>query len=216
MTSVSALIPFAGSGERLGLGPKALLELGGEPIVARLVRKCARLDGEVLVAVPAEMVGHMRSLCAGAKVIAGGATRQDTIGLLLAQSRSDLVLIQDGARPFASLHLMQAVIEGARESGAAGAFLAAEVPVARIAEGWVTDEFAAKDVALFQAPQAFHRELLVEVYTAAARHGWQTQSTVQLAMRAGKRVRAVPGEKTNIKITSEDDWQHAQMLLDHL
>ena len=46
--------------------------------------------------------------------------------------------------------------------------------------------------------------------------GWEPQSTLQLAVRAGSPVAAVPGEKSNIKITTADDWRLAQLLESHL
>ena len=42
--------------------------------------------------------------------------------------------------------------------------------------------------------------------------GWFAQSPVQLALAAGIRIHAVPGELHNIKITTAEDWRMAQHL----
>ena len=49
----------------------------------------------------------------------------------------------------------------------------------------------------------------VDLVRRADAHAWQEQSTIQLALRAGITVRAVPGEKTNIKLTTIEDWNMA-------
>jgi 2-C-methyl-D-erythritol 4-phosphate cytidylyltransferase len=46
----------------------------------------------------------------------------------------------------------------------------------------------------------------------AAREGWRGQSTVELVLRAGVEVAAVPGEKLNFKLTTPEDWLLAQAL----
>jgi 2-C-methyl-D-erythritol 4-phosphate cytidylyltransferase len=210
IAGLAVLIPFAGRGERLGLGPKAMLEVAGRPIVAWIADKAARVAADTVIAAPDELVAELRHLCPRAKVIAGGQTRQDTIELLVSATEAEFVLIQDGARPFVSVRLMRLVASVAMAEGAAGAFLSPEVPVARIADGWVVGDLEAKDVGLFQAPQAFSRRQLLDLHALAHRYGWRTQSTVQLALRAGVRVRAVGGEKTNIKITTADDLRWVQ------
>jgi 2-C-methyl-D-erythritol 4-phosphate cytidylyltransferase len=203
------LIPAAGRGERMGLGPKALLEMAGRPLVSWLAAKALGVGSEVLVAVPPGEEERFRPLCPGCRVLSGGPRRQDTIALLLRASTRPWVLVQDLARPFVSAALMKAVAAAARETGAAGAFLAPEVPVARIEGGLVVGHFRSGEVGVFQAPQAFERALLMRVLEEAEARGWTEQSTLQLVLRAGAAVRAVPGEKTNLKLTTPEDWKLA-------
>ena len=73
-----ALVPAAGRGERLGPGaPKALRELGGEPLLVHAVRALlsATSIGQVVVAAPPEEVEAVTALVPGATVVAGGASR---------------------------------------------------------------------------------------------------------------------------------------------
>lgn len=98
------------------------------------------------------------------------------------------------------------------EIGCAGAFLDPEVPVARISGGFALEAIAREQAGIFQAPQAFSRALLSSILDQAATQGWCDQSTLQLALRAGVPVRSVRGEKTNIKLTTPEDWMVAQQL----
>lgn len=213
---VSILVPAAGGGERLALGPKAWLELDGRALLDWVVRKASSISDDVLVAVAPGDVSRAAVCCPMCRCMEGGATRQATIGRMLERAGRDWVLIMDVARPFASRALMRAVLDKARDTGVAGAFLTPDVPVAQVADGRVIAHFERHQVGVFQAPQAFARPLLVDVYARAAAEGWQAQSTMQLALRAGCDVGVVAGEKQNIKITTPEDWRVAQLLLECL
>ena len=210
---ISFLMPAAGSGERLGLGPKGFLELQGRPLLRWIADKALRLADEVLVAVPAERVDAATALLPECRVIAGGETRQDSIALLAGQARGDWLLVHDGARPFASLGLFEQVIAMARRHGCAGAFLSPAVPVARLREGRVVEAYAGDEVGVFQTPQVYARADMARMLQhQASVPGWFAQSAIQLALAAGIEVHAVPGEVHNFKITTAEDWRVAQHL----
>ncbi len=208
--AVSCLIPAAGAGERLGLGPKAFLEVDGRPLLCWITERALQVADEVLVTVPANLVDAATAMLPACRVMTGGATRQDSIALLAGQASGEWLIVHDAARPFASLALLQAVLEAARRTGCAGAFLDPEVPVARLRDGRVVEAYAHDEVGVFQSPQAFSRENMRAMLACQADvPGWYGQSTIQLALLAGVPVHVVPGEKTNIKITTMDDWQRA-------
>jgi 2-C-methyl-D-erythritol 4-phosphate cytidylyltransferase len=209
---LTILIPAAGSGERLGLGSKIWLQLGDKSVLSHLARKAQSVAGQVVIAAPAGMAAQCAALCPGCQVIEGRATRQSTVQALLAASNSRWLLIQNLAEPFVSVALLRAVSSAARATGAAGAFLSPDVPVASIVGGQVSGHFAASEVGIFQNPQAFSRDVLEQTFAAAVAGDWQAQSTLQLVLRAGFQVSAVPGEKTNLKLTTADDWTLAQAL----
>jgi 2-C-methyl-D-erythritol 4-phosphate cytidylyltransferase len=214
--SVSILIPAAGQGTRLGLGPKALLELGGRPLVAWLAAKALRVAAEVLVAAPPGAATQFAALCPGCRVIEGGTTRQASVAALACAARGDCLLIHDVTRPFVSAALLRAVAGAATPTGAAGAFFGPEVPVVRLRGGRMLEAFAADEVGILQSPLALRRELLLSVLARTEAQGWEAQSTMQLVLRAGVAVVAVPGEKTNIKLTTPEDWALAQLFKDLL
>jgi 2-C-methyl-D-erythritol 4-phosphate cytidylyltransferase len=214
---VSALVPAAGLGERLGLGPKAFLMLNGRPLLAWVADKVSRVAREVILALPEKHLEEARSLCPNCICISGAATRQDTIAELVRVSSRNILLIQDLARPFASERLLRDVCLTAKAHGIAGAFYSPGVPVARVSEdGWVRESYLAKDCAIFQSPQAFRRDLLQSVLASTAEYHWRSQSTIELAIRAGIPVRVVPGEVQNLKITTPEDWRLGQSLAGYL
>jgi 2-C-methyl-D-erythritol 4-phosphate cytidylyltransferase len=213
---LTIMVPAAGGGERLGLGPKAWLELGGRPLLDWVARKALRLSDDVIIAVPQGDMTRAAGHCPACRLMEGSETRQATIERMLSAAQRDWVMIVDVARPFSSMALLSAVLEKAREVGVAGAFIQPDVPVARVAGERVVQDFNRDEVGIFQSPQAFSRTLLADVYDLATASGWQAQSTLQLVLRAGSEVAVVAGEKHNIKITTPEDWYFAQGLLEFL
>lgn len=214
--AVSFLILAAGTGERLGMGPKGLLQLQGRPLLCWLADKALQVAGEVLVAVPATHVEAVTAMLPACRVIAGGQTRQDSIALLAGQARGEWLLVHDGARPFASTALFEQVIATARRYGCAGAFLSPAVPVARLRDGRVVEACSGSEIGIFQTPQVYARTDMARMLRhQSSVPGWFAQSAVQLALAAGIEVHAVPGEVQNFKITTAEDWHVAQHL-EHL
>jgi 2-C-methyl-D-erythritol 4-phosphate cytidylyltransferase len=193
-SDVAVLVPAAGSGERMGLGPKALLDLTGRPVVEWVVRKAMAMAQEVIVACPPGAHPTLEGECRWQR-IDGGPTRQHSVRLLAHAATAPWVVVWDAARPFTSTDLAHEVLEAAQHTGAAGAVLP---------DG------------SFQTPLAFTRELLLDVVECAEEQGWVATSTMALVLRAGHAVATVPGDALNIKLTTAADWTLAQTLLDRL
>ena len=114
--TVAALIPAAGSGTRLGLGPKAFVEVRGKSLLGRSVEALRPLVDEVVVALPDGL-----ALPPGveARAIVGGVTRQDSVERLLRATSAEYVLIHDAARPFVPENVVLDLLEAVHETGAA-------------------------------------------------------------------------------------------------
>ncbi|HLF58170.1 MAG TPA: 2-C-methyl-D-erythritol 4-phosphate cytidylyltransferase [Alphaproteobacteria bacterium] len=215
--NVAALILGAGSGARMGNLAKAFLETGGTTLLRRAVELVRPYCGEILAGVRAGDVERGSATVAdlGAKVTAGGATRQETLAILLSRATKDFVVVHDVARPFAAARLFETVLAAAGESGAASVFLpASRADAIGLAEG---EEMIAplprENVVFTQTPQAYRRDWLLDAYRQAEAQGWEEQSTTGLVTRAGYRIRLVPGDSENIKITYSEDWESARARL---
>jgi len=224
---VTAIIAAGGRGQRFGAGqPKQLVEIGGEPILSRSVRAFATHPAvaEVIVALPEELASdppsYLRS--PGVRVVAGGTRRQDSVAnaFRAASAASDVIVIHDAARPFASADLIARTIAAASESGAALAAVVSRdtvklVSAADAADGpaaaghYVRETLPRDAIYLAQTPQAFRREVLA----AAMMLTGDATDEAALAERAGHPVRIVDGETTNIKITALEDLAVAEAIL---
>ena len=215
----AGVIVAAGKGERLQEDlPKQYLDLGGRPVLSWSVEAFAAHDDIDLVVVvlgPEYAASPPAWLPADVLVVAGGDTRAESVraGLSVVQGRCDVVLIHDGARPFATRDLISRVIEAAGSD--------AIVPVVELSDtvkvvdpdGWVLESPPRDSLYGAQTPQGFPIEVLARAH--AAIDGDPTLTDDALACeRIGLRVGTLAGEPNNFKITTAEDLSRARWLVD--
>jgi 2-C-methyl-D-erythritol 4-phosphate cytidylyltransferase/2-C-methyl-D-erythritol 2,4-cyclodiphosphate synthase len=228
---VTAIIAAGGRGHRLGNAePKQLLSIGGRPILERSIAAFAShpsIDA-IVVALPKELAdeppAYLRSAQASARqglgkplsIVAGGVRRQDSVANAFAavDRHSDVIVIHDAARPFASADLIARTVAAAAESGAAVAAVQSRDTVKRATEGssvvsgfsrTVSETLARDTIYLAQTPQAFQRDILRRALEIGARDGVDATDEAALVELAGLPVRLVDGDASNIKITTLED-----------
>ena len=205
--AVWAIVVAAGSGHRFG-GPKQFEPLGGATVLDRSVAVArAAVDGVVVVVPPG------RTLAAGE--VEGGATRSASVrcGLAAVPDDAEVIVVHDGARPFASGALYRAVIAAVR-AGADAAVPGLPVTdtikivdpsTASLARAVVTTPDRASLVAV-QTPQAFAARSLRDAHA----HDADGTDDAALVEVAGGRVVVVPGEPDNRKLTVPEDLDWAR------
>jgi 2-C-methyl-D-erythritol 4-phosphate cytidylyltransferase len=216
MRDVAVVIPAGGIGARLGRRtPKQFLRLGREAILAATVRHFRRHPrmAAIVVAAPAAHVARARRLLgSGVTIVAGGATRQESVRLALdaAPHGVRMVLVHDAVRPFISRGLVDAVLAAARADGAAICALPVTETVKRVRDGLVEVTVDRAGLWTVQTPQAFRAEILREAHDKARRDGVAGTDDAMLVERLGHRVRVVPGVAGNVKITTPGDLRRAR------
>ncbi|MVN89001.1 2-C-methyl-D-erythritol 4-phosphate cytidylyltransferase [Deinococcus sp. HMF7620] len=211
---VAALIPAAGSGTRLGLGPKALVKVGGRTLLARSAAALAPHVAEVLVALPP---GEELPADIPARAVVGRATRQASVLALLRATDADTVLIHDAARPFLPPGVIQALLAAVQTTGAATAALPVADTLVRAAHpraaaqhwGTLTPR---EGLWAVQTPQAFRRLALLAAHEAALSDGYAATDDAGLLARLGQAVALVPGDARLFKVTTPGDLALAQAL----
>jgi 2-C-methyl-D-erythritol 4-phosphate cytidylyltransferase len=142
--------------------------------------------------------------------VAGGATRSASVrnGLASVPEDASIVLVHDGARPFATAALFDRVIDMVR-NGADGAIpgVAVTDTIKRVdAQGTITATVDRSDLRAVQTPQAFRAEALRAAYI----HGSDATDDAAVVESAGGRVVVVDGETDNRKITTPADLEWAR------
>lgn len=231
--SVVAVIAGAGSGTRLGSqGPKALVTLGGEPLLVHAVRSMVEsgvVDACVVTA-PADEIATFRRVLeeAGlsAIVVAGGSTRQASVaaGLNVAGA-ADYVLIHDAARALTPGAQIRTVVEALRAGHPAVVpALAVVDTVKRVGERSddgtepVVETLERGALRAMQTPQGFALEAIREAHHRYADAALSEDSSAPddafLIEAAGMPVVLVPGSERAMKITHPLDLRIAQLLLE--
>ncbi|WP_239124184.1 2-C-methyl-D-erythritol 4-phosphate cytidylyltransferase [Rhizocola hellebori] len=215
---VAVVVPAAGAGVRLGGGqPKALRPLGGEPLLSRCCRNLAQAPsvGLIVIAAPKDSVEFVSSLVPSAHVVAGGATRQESVAAALAAvpAEFEIILVHDAARALTPPSLIEAVAAAVREGQEAVIpALAVVDTIKRVDEqGRVTATVDRAQLRAIQTPQGFRRGLLVKAHAAAADSHTDDAGMVE---QLGAVVHTVPGHPHAFKITTPLDLVIAQALLE--
>ncbi len=227
---VTAIIAAGGIGQRFGgAQPKQLLSVGGRPILERSVMAFASHPAvnAIVVALPQALADdppeYLRSAGAFAlrgtgkpfRIVAGGDRRQDSVAnaFAVAAATSDIIVIHDAARPFASADLIARTIAAAAESGAAVAAMQSRDTVKRATTDHLVGETLPREmIYLAQTPQAFRRDVLKRALELGARDPFHATDEAALVERAGLPVRLVDGDASNIKITTPEDLTMAEAI----
>ncbi|MBV9992458.1 MAG: bifunctional 2-C-methyl-D-erythritol 4-phosphate cytidylyltransferase/2-C-methyl-D-erythritol 2,4-cyclodiphosphate synthase [Alphaproteobacteria bacterium] len=216
MAKVAVVLVAAGRGERAGGAvPKQYVPLLGKPVLRWTAEAFAGLVIQPVVGTRDEAA--FGAAMAGLKTltpVAGGPTRQHSVmhGLeALIAVKPDFVLIHDAARPLVSPALVDGVV-AALEAGADAA-----VPLLPVADTLRKQEngkwvgVTRDRLMRAQTPQGFR---FAKILAAHRDHkALALTDDMALAELAGLDIVVVPGEETNLKITTAKDFAMAEQLL---
>jgi 2-C-methyl-D-erythritol 4-phosphate cytidylyltransferase len=221
MRGAVAIVLAAGSGDRLGAGsPKAFVGLGGRPMLARAVSSALACPEVELVVVTApegsEDLAHAIVEPLGSHaVVTGGPSRHASVRAALAAvpPEAEAIVCHDAARALASPGLFGSVL--AALPGWDGVVPVVPVPdtVKRVEGEVVVATEPRERLALAQTPQAFAAAVLRDVHARAEVAGEEFTDDAAALEWAGYRVRSVPGEPDNLKITTAEDLRRAEHLI---
>lgn len=212
---VIAIIVAAGRGKRLGSSlPKQFLKVRGRTILEMSVEAFEqnKYVDEIFVAANADYCELTEKLCRGfsklKKIVAGGAERQDSVRVALDCLRGEngIVLVHDAARPFVSEAVINAVIEGTADFGAAIPTVPAKDTIRQI-DGTGSRTLQRETLARVQTPQGFRISLLKHAFEKAQAEGFLGTDDASLVERMGINISMVQGEDANRKITTREDLE---------
>ncbi|HEX5255992.1 MAG TPA: 2-C-methyl-D-erythritol 4-phosphate cytidylyltransferase [Mycobacterium sp.] len=222
---VVAIVPAAGSGERLAAGiPKAFCLVDGRTLLQRAVAGLLEsgVVDHVVVAVPADRIDEAQQLLGNhvgagqVTVVAGGPDRTESVNLALAAlpTASEFVLVHDAARALTPSALITRVVAALRAGHDA------VVPALRLhdtikavdANGVVLGTPERAGLRAVQTPQGFATDLLSRAYRAGAGMPGFTDDA-SLVEHVGGQVQVVEGDPLAFKITTQLDLLLAETVV---
>lgn len=223
---VTAIVVAAGRGKRMGQPlPKQYLPLNGVPILVHVLRafEAAASVQEVLLVVPPgdeddclEKIVEAHGLHKVLKIVVGGKHRQDSVrhGLEKVEPETDVVIVHDGVRPFVTPDLVHRALEALPGADGVVPGLPVRETVKEVEDGgWVVRTLDRDRLRVIQTPQAFRREMLEVAHHHALSEGFEATDDAVLVERVGGKVRWIPGDPHNLKITTPEDLLMAECLL---
>ena len=153
-----------------------------------------------------------KALCGvqGVQIVEGADTRQKSVynGLLAVHGNPDIVLIHDGARPFVSEELIRTTLTATQEFGAAVPGLTPTDTQKEIDEnGFIVRHLIRSSLSAVQTPQCFEFSKLLAAHERAALDEREYTDDTEIWGAYCGRVKVVPGEVNNIKITYPSDLE---------
>ncbi|MDA0267856.1 MAG: 2-C-methyl-D-erythritol 4-phosphate cytidylyltransferase [Cyanobacteria bacterium] len=219
------LIPAAGMGRRMGSDRnKLLLTLQGLPIIAWTLKAAAAASTTRWIGIicqpddQPDLKGILADLALTKPVvlIQGGTTRQESVynGLQALPADADKVLIHDGARCLATPDLFDRCAAALDHCSGLIAAVPVKDTIKVVGPGQIVQ--ATPDRATLwaaQTPQGFHVAPLKIAHDRGQMEGWTVTDDAALFEQCDLPVTIVPGEETNLKVTTPSDRTLAEMIL---
>ncbi|MYL35916.1 2-C-methyl-D-erythritol 4-phosphate cytidylyltransferase [Pontibacillus yanchengensis] len=148
------------------------------------------------------------------KFVHGGTERQDSVyqGLKACDSKEGVVLIHDGARPFVKKDNLDKLTEEAERGGAALLAVPVTDTIKRKTASGLTS-LNRSELWAAQTPQAFHFSIIEKAHEHAKNTGFLGTDDASLVEQLRLPVEIVQGSYDNIKLTTPEDVEKAQAIL---
>lgn len=199
--------------------PKQFMLLGGIPVVARTINIFAEaLPGaEIVVVLPEEHIAMWKNLAARFdvavhKCVAGGAERFHSVKAGIEALSEDVtsIAVHDGVRALVSKRLIIRAALAIEENDAVIPVIEVVDSYRRVEQGGSTI-LPRSELRIVQTPQIFKSSILRKAYTQEFDQAFTDDASVVEAM--GIKITLVDGERTNIKLTTPEDMEWAEWML---
>ncbi len=217
----TVIITAGGSGQRMQTEiPKQFLELHGLPVLMHTVQKffSYSTDIEIIISLSPERIPYWKELCLKYewkiphKIAPGGKERFFSVqnALKLTQA-TDLIAVHDAVRPLIELPTIAEAFDTAQRKGTAVPVCNLPFSLLRVTGKDTGESVNREHFKEVQTPQVFRSEILQTAY----RQNYQKIFTddASVVQYSGNNVYFCPGSSQNIKITTPQDWQLAELLM---
>ena len=203
---------------------KLFFPLQGRPLLCRTLSLFQKFDEikETIVAVPRSWESYVRRILrdSGLKSVRttlGGNTRADSVwnGIRKSDPENEWVMVHDGARPLVSESAVRKILREAPRWD--GLVLAKKVvPTVKQCDerGQVVQTLDRRFLYEAETPQLARRKVLEEAYETSARRAMAATDEASLLEAVKARVKVVPHEDWNPKITTWKDYELAKIFLE--
>lgn len=220
----AGILLAGGRGSRAGLSTnKAYVQVQNAPMIGHSLKTmdlCPRVVHLVLVIRPqdrelAEQVVAESGLTTPLTMAGGGESRHasesrglEALSERICHGAIDLVAIHDGARPYLSSALLDDLFDNAHRYGGAVPVMPIVSPLYRLVDDRDLAILRQDRLRRAQTPQVFSAPQLLAAYRLARRAGFEGVDTAETVERfSDLRIRAVPGDPGNMKLTFPEDFK---------
>lgn len=231
MNKITAIVLAAGSGSRMkSKTKKQFMEIKGKPVIwySLFEIEKSRVD-EIILVTGKEDIDYCKkeivekyNLKKIKNVVAGGSERYESVYNGLKEVTGNIVLIHDGARPLINNEIIERSIEGTIKSDACVVGVPVKDTIKRAnKEGYIIDTPNRSELWITQTPQSFKTDLVKMAYKKMKEELEKGNTTLNITDDAmvveeftTNQVRFVQGDYKNIKVTTPEDIDIAELFIE--
>ena len=231
MNKITAIVLAAGSGSRMkSKTKKQFMEIKGKPVIwySLFEFEKSRVD-EIILVTGKEDIDYCKkeivekyNLKKIKNVVAGGSERYESVYNGLKEVTGNIVLIHDGARPLINNEIIERSIEGTIKSDACVVGVPVKDTIKRAnKEGYIIDTPNRTELWITQTPQSFKTDLVKMAYKKMKEELEKGNTTLNITDDAmvveeftTNQVRFVQGDYKNIKVTTPEDIDIAELFIE--
>lgn len=224
MNKVTCIVAAGGSGTRMGSSVnKLFLKIADIPVIVHTLKaleNCKEID-EIIISAKEDEIIKISEMVSGYSltkvktIVKGGKTRGESV---MSASRevsedTEIVMIHDGARPLVSDKILKETIKSAEDFGAAACGVKPKCTLKSVDSGFIKDTIDREKTVEIQTPQVFKKELFDKIYSQSIDVINSATDDCILAEITGTKIAVTEGSYKNIKITTPEDIEIAELLL---
>ncbi len=231
MNKITAIVLAAGSGSRMkSKTKKQFMEIKGKPVIwySLFEFEKSKVD-EIILVTGKEDIDYCKkeivekyNLKKIKNVVAGGSERYESVYNGLKEVTGNIVLIHDGARPLINNEIIGRSIEGTIKSDACVVGVPVKDTIKRAnKEGYIIDTPNRSELWITQTPQSFKTDLVKMAYKKMKEELEKGNTTLNITDDAmvveeftTNQVRFVQGDYKNIKVTTPEDIDIAELFIE--
>ena len=220
----SVIVVAAGRASRMEGIDKILCPMANQPLLLHTLRPFQESDevDEIIIVTREDLMVEIGALCSSRgfskvkRIVKGGDSRTESVqaGLKETDKSAGIIAIQDGARPFVTLDVIERTIATARTRGAAAPAVPVKDTIKRAVDGVITETPDRSQLFAVQTPQVFDADLIKGAITKAIKDGAVLTDDCSAVERLGFPVCLTEGSEENIKITTPADLLHGEAFLE--
>lgn len=218
---VTAILLVAGNSSRYGQNRNKNFEIiNGKTILSYSLNEFNKNENidNIIIAVKQNEISKVKQIIEkeqftkNIKIINGGKTRAESVYNCIKNTNSDIVIIHDGARPLIKQEYINKCIENIDEfKGVTIGVKSKDTIKIANENNMVISTTNRKNTWMIQTPQCFDRQTLLEMHEKYKNA--DVTDDCELLEKDNYKIKIIEGDYTNIKITTYDDFEIVNRLL---
>lgn len=218
---VTAIVLVAGNSNRYGKNRNKNFEIiNGKTILSYSLNEFNKNENidNIIIAVKQNEISTVKHIIEkeqftkNVKIISGGKTRAESVYNCIKNINSDIVIIHDGARPLIKQEYINKCIENIdKYKGVTIGVKSKDTIKIANENNMVISTTNRNNTWMIQTPQCFDRQTLLETHEKYKNA--VVTDDCELLEKDNYKIKIIEGDYTNIKITTYDDFEIANRLL---